>query len=89
MKIAVLAGSPRKVNTKAMVEAFTAGAEEAGHEVTVLNVGKMKIAGCLACNTVIRKVTESACRRMIWKKYILRCWIAMHSYWHHLYTISQ
>ncbi len=49
MKIAVLAGSPRKVNTKAMVEAFTAGAEEAGHEVTVLNVGKMKIAGCLAC----------------------------------------
>lgn len=49
MKITVLAGSPRKVNTKAMVEAFKAGAEEAGHEVTVVNVGKMKIAGCLAC----------------------------------------
>ena len=49
MKITVLAGSPRKVNTKAMVEAFVAGAEEAGHEVTVLDVGKMKIAGCLAC----------------------------------------
>ena len=49
MKITVLAGSPRKVNTKAMVEALKAGAEEAGHEVTVVNVGKMKIAGCLAC----------------------------------------
>lgn len=49
MKITVLAGSPRKVNTKAMVEAFEEGAKEAGHEVTVLDVGKMKIAGCLAC----------------------------------------
>ncbi|MFR4798134.1 MAG: flavodoxin family protein [Lentihominibacter sp.] len=49
MKITVLMGSPREVNTNAMVEAFKGGAEEAGHEVTVLNVGKMKIAGCLAC----------------------------------------
>lgn len=49
MKITVLTGSPRKVNTNAMVDAFKAGAEEAGHEVTVLDVGKMKIAGCLAC----------------------------------------
>ena len=49
MKITVLAGSPRNVNTTAMVEAFKEGAEGAGHEVTVLNVGKMKIAGCLAC----------------------------------------
>lgn len=45
MKITVLTGSPRKVNTNAMVKAFAAGAEEAGHEVTVLDVGKMKIAG--------------------------------------------
>ncbi len=49
MKITVLTGSPRKVNTNAMVKAFAAGAEEAGHEMTVLDVGKMKIAGCLAC----------------------------------------
>ena len=49
MKITVLNGSPRKENTYAMVEAFKEGAEAAGHEVEVLHVGKMKIAGCLAC----------------------------------------
>ena len=30
MKITVLTGSPRKVNTNAMVKAFAAAAEEAG-----------------------------------------------------------
>ena len=49
MKIAVLNGSPRKENTAAMVEAFCDGAQAAGHEVEVLHVGKMKIAGCLGC----------------------------------------
>ncbi len=49
MKIVVLNGSPRKENTTAMVNAFTEGAQEAGHEVEVIQVGKMKIAGCLAC----------------------------------------
>ena len=49
MKIMVLNGSPRKVNTAAMVDAFKEGAEAAGHEVEVLQVGKMKIAGCLGC----------------------------------------
>lgn len=49
MKIAVLNGSPRKGNTAALVEAFADGAREAGHEVEVLHVGKMKIAGCLGC----------------------------------------
>ena len=49
MKIAILNGSPRKENTAAMIEAFREGAEEAGHEVDVLHVGKMKINGCLAC----------------------------------------
>lgn len=32
-----------------MVSAFAEGAKEAGHEVEVLHVGKMKIAGCLGC----------------------------------------
>ena len=32
-----------------MVDAFVAGAEEAGHTVEVLQVGKMKIGGCLGC----------------------------------------
>ena len=49
MKIAILNGSPRKANTSAMVDAFVQGAQEAGHEVEVLQVGKMKIAGCMAC----------------------------------------
>ena len=49
MKITVLNGSPRKTNTTAMVEAFAEGAKKAGHEVEVLQVGRMKIAGCMAC----------------------------------------
>ena len=49
MKIAILNGSPRKQNTAAMVDAFCEGAKEAGHEVEVLHVGKMKIGGCMGC----------------------------------------
>ena len=49
MKITVLNGSPRKENTAAMVDAFVEGAQEAGHEVEVLQVGKMKISGCMGC----------------------------------------
>ena len=49
MKIAVFNGSPRKENTTAMVQAFCDGAKAAGHEVEEYQVGKMKIAGCLAC----------------------------------------
>ncbi len=49
MKIAILNGSPKVGNTAAMVNAFADGAKEAGHEVEILHVGKMKIGGCLAC----------------------------------------
>ena len=49
MKIAVFNGSARKENTAALVEAFCEGAKEAGHEVEVYQVGRMKIAGCLGC----------------------------------------
>ncbi len=49
MKIAILNGSPKVGNTAAMVDAFKAGAEEAGSEVCVLHVGRMKIGGCLGC----------------------------------------
>ena len=48
-KITILNGSPRKQNTAAMVDAFVEGAKAAGNEVEVLQVGKMKIGGCLAC----------------------------------------
>ncbi len=49
MKITILNGSPRIQNTAAMVNAFADGAKEAGHDVEILHVGKMKIAGCLGC----------------------------------------
>jgi multimeric flavodoxin WrbA len=49
MKITILNGSPRKQNTAAMIDAFAEGAKEAGHEVEILHVGRMKIGGCLGC----------------------------------------
>lgn len=50
MNILVLNGSPRaNGNTAAMVKAFAEGARESGHTVTVVDVCRKKIAGCLAC----------------------------------------
>ena len=49
MKITILNGSPRKANTAAMAAAFAEGAMAAGHEVETIQVGRMKINGCLAC----------------------------------------
>ena len=50
MEILILNGSPRpKGNTAAMVAAYAEGARETGHKVTVIDVCKKKIAGCLAC----------------------------------------
>lgn len=50
MDILVLNGSPRpQGNTSAMIRAFKEGAESAGHRVTVIDVCKKKISGCLAC----------------------------------------
>lgn len=50
MKILVLNGSPRTGgNTEAMVSAFVKGACEKGHDVTVFDVCKMDISGCVAC----------------------------------------
>ncbi len=49
-KILVLNGSPRMGgNTKELIKAFTAGAEGAGHTVTVFDLQKMDIHGCLGC----------------------------------------
>ncbi len=50
MKIVVLNGSPRpKGNTAALIDAFKEGAESKGHQVSVLQVGTKKIAGCKGC----------------------------------------
>ena len=46
MIIAVLNGSPRTGNTAAMINDFAERAREAGHEVEILHVGKMKINVC-------------------------------------------
>lgn len=50
MKVLILQASPRaKGNTAWMAEVYKNAAEAAGHEVTLVNVAKKKIAGCLAC----------------------------------------
>ncbi len=50
MNILILQGSPRaKGNTAWMAEEYKKAAEAAGHQVTLVNVAKKKIAGCLAC----------------------------------------
>ena len=50
MRILVLNGSPRpNGNTKGMVEAFREGAVSAGHQVDVMDVCRLKVNGCLAC----------------------------------------
>ena len=50
MKILVLNGSPHLNGaTSDMVNAFSAGAREAGNEVVCLNVARKNIHGCLGC----------------------------------------
>ena len=48
--IVILNGSPRKNgNTSALVQAFTKGAQSAGHTVTEFFLDKMDIRGCKGC----------------------------------------
>ena len=50
MKVLILQASPRaNGNTAWMAEEYRKAAEAAGHEVTLVNVSRKKIAGCLAC----------------------------------------
>ncbi len=50
MKVVILNGSPHPDgNTKAMVDAFSKGAQSAGNEVVECPVGRMNIKGCLGC----------------------------------------
>lgn len=49
-KIIILNGSPRlKGNTAMLCDAFTKGAESAGHTVTRFDLQRMDIHGCLGC----------------------------------------
>ena len=50
MNILILQGSPRaNGNTAWMAEECRKAAEDAGHTVTLVDVGHKKIAGCMAC----------------------------------------
>ena len=50
MNILVLNGSPRQNgNTAKMVTAFCEGAESSNHTVKTVNVCKLNVKGCLAC----------------------------------------
>ena len=49
--ILIIVGSGRPGgNTAMLVDAFTRGAEEAGHHVETVNLIKTKVNGCLGCN---------------------------------------
>ncbi|MBO5997754.1 MAG: flavodoxin family protein [Alphaproteobacteria bacterium] len=51
MKILILNGSPTaNGNTLALANAFKEGAESEGHEVTLLNVARKKVNGCMGCS---------------------------------------
>lgn len=61
MNILILQASPRaNGNTAWMAEEYKKAAEAAGHEVTLVNVAKKKIAGCMACG-YCRVKGEGAC----------------------------
>ncbi len=50
MRIVVLQGSPNlKGSTSILVDEFTRGAKEAGHEVTRFDVSRMNIHPCIGC----------------------------------------
>lgn len=64
MRILVLNGSPRpNGNTKGMVEAFGEGAAAAGHQVDVVDVCRLRIGGCLACEYCHTKGHGSCVRK--------------------------
>ncbi len=49
-KIIILNGSPRiNGNTQGLIDAFTKGAQQKGHEVICFNLEQLKIHGCLGC----------------------------------------
>lgn len=50
-KVLILSSSPRKNgNSAALCQQFAKGAEEAGHQVEIVDVARKKIAPCLGCN---------------------------------------
>lgn len=49
--ILILLGSPRKnANTKQMAREFAQGAQENGHQVTIIDAAALDVHGCMACD---------------------------------------
>lgn len=73
MNILILQASPRaNGNTAWMAEEYKNAAEAAGHEVTLVNVSKKKIAGCLACEySATQRAMVPASKRMTCRSFIL------------------
>ena len=56
--ILILTGSPRKDgNSAKLAEAFSKGAQAAGHSVTLYNAAEKDIKGCINCDTCFSKGT--------------------------------
>ena len=56
MRVLILNGSPRpNGNTKQMIRAFCEGLEKAGHAFDELDICRMNVHGCLACEYCHRK----------------------------------
>lgn len=54
--VLVLVGSPRTDgNSSMLADAYINGAKKAGHETVKLDIGKMDIKGCKACDTCFSK----------------------------------
>ena len=46
----VLGGGRANGNTRQLVEAFAHGATDAGHDVEIISLNKIKVEGCIGCN---------------------------------------
>ena len=64
MRVLIINGSPRpKGNTKQMIDAFCEGLKKAGHEWDAINVAKLNIHGCLACEYCHGKVAGTCVQK--------------------------
>ena len=64
MKIVVVQGSPhRNGSSNILAEQFRAGAESAGHRVSVFDAGHARIAPCVACEICHTKSLETCCQQ--------------------------
>ena len=49
-RLVILGGGRLKGKTRQLVDAFTRGAMDAGHEVEIMSLNKVQVNGCLGCN---------------------------------------